>query len=404
MPSVQAIVLAGGPATRLGILSDHRTEAAAPFAGKYRLIDFTLSNLVNSGIFDVAVLTQYRPHSLNEHIGIGRPWDLDRQSGGIQLLQPYLGRDAKEWHRGPADAVYHNWRFFDPKADFYLILMGDHVYKMDYRDMIREHQEKRADVTLAVTNVPAAEAGRYGIVSVGRDNRVTQFWEKPSEFHGSVASMGVYLFNHDTLWQILQGKDGQRPYSFGADVFPSLVEEASVYAHPFLGYFVDVGTLDTYWGVQMAFLGSNPPLDLYDAEWVIHTRSEERPPVKSEPGARIHHSLVANGCQISGDVEYSILSPGVVVEPGAVVRQSIILTDTYIGAGAVVEYAVIDKQVNIGAGAQVGESRLNDARVAADQDPILAVVGKRASIAPNQTVAPGATIAPDATVTPGPFA
>ena len=256
MPSIQAIVLAGGPATRLGILSEQRTEAAVPFAGKYRLIDFTLSNLVNSGIFNVAVLTQYRPHSLNDHIGIGRAWDLDRQTGGIQLLQPYLGRDAKEWHRGPADAVYHNWRFFDTKADFYLILMGDHVYKMDYRDMIREHQEKRAHVTLAVTNVPAAEASRYGIVSVGRDNRITQFWEKPSESRGTVASMGVYLFNRDTLWEILQGKDGQRPYSFGPDVFPHLVDEANVYAHPFLGYFVDIGTLEAYWSVQMALLSS----------------------------------------------------------------------------------------------------------------------------------------------------
>ncbi|MCW5848739.1 MAG: NTP transferase domain-containing protein, partial [Anaerolineae bacterium] len=271
MPNVQAIILAGGPATRLGVLSEHRTEAAVPFAGKYRLIDFTLSNCVNSGIFNVAILTQYRPHSLNEHIGIGRPWDLDRQTGGIQMLQPYLARDAQEWHRGTADAVYQNLRFFDPKADTFLILSGDHVYKMDYSQMIRAHTERRADVTLAITNVAPTETQRYGIVAVNRQNRITHFWEKPSESRGALASMGVYLFNRDVLEQVLRGKDGKRPYHFGPDIFPSLVEEMDVFAYPFLDFFIDVGTLDAYWKAQMALLDDNPPLNLYDPDWVIHT-------------------------------------------------------------------------------------------------------------------------------------
>ncbi len=388
MPNVQAIILAGGPATRLGVLSEHRTEAAVPFAGKYRLIDFTLSNCVNSGIYNVAVLTQYRPHSLNEHIGIGRPWDLDRQTGGIQMLQPYLARDAQEWHRGTADAVFQNLRFFDPKADTFLILSGDHVYKMDYSQMIRAHTERRADVTLGITNVAPTEAHRYGIVSVNRQNRITHFWEKPSDARGALASMGVYLFNRDVLEHVLRGKDGRRPYNFGPDIFPSLVEEMDVFAFPFLDFFVDVGAVDAYWDAQMCLLEDNPPLNLYDPEWVIHTRSEERPPVKTAPGAAIHRSLVSNGCQVGGQVENSILSPGVVVEPGAVVRHSIVMTDSYIGANAVVEHAIIDKNVHVGEGAQVGGG---DA--AEDKGrPALTLVGKGAAISPKAQVASGTTV------------
>ena len=273
MPMVQAVVLAGGPATRLGVLSEHRTEAAVPFAGKYRIIDFTLSNLVNSGVYNVAILTQYRPHSLNEHIGIGRPWDLDRQSGGVQLLHPYLGRNAKDWHRGSADAVWQNWGFYNPKADVFLILSGDHVYKMDYSAMLRAHTERRADVTIAITNLPAEESHRYGIVTVNRQNRITNFWEKPKEATSSLASMGVYLFNRDVLETVLRGRDGERPINFGPDVFPALVQELDVFAHPYLGYYMDIGTVQSYWTAQMALLEDHPPLDLNDPEWVIHTRS-----------------------------------------------------------------------------------------------------------------------------------
>ncbi len=394
MPNVQTIILAGGPATRLGILSEQRTEAAVPFAGKYRLIDFTLSNCVKSGLYNVAVLTQYRPHSLNEHIGIGRPWDLDRQTGGIQLLQPYLGRDAQEWHRGSADAVYQNWRFFDPKADAFLILSADQVYKMDYSALIRAHADRRADVTIAVANVAASEAQRYGIVNVNRQNRITHFWEKPTEAHGTLASMGIYLFNRDVLETVLEGKDGQRPYNFGPDVFPWLIQEMDVFAYPCLGYFADVGTIQAYWDAQMALLEDDPPFDLYDPDWVIHTRSEERPPVKTNPGAVIVRSLVSNGCQISGHVENAILSPGVVIEPGAVVKNAIVMTDTYIGPNATVEYAILDKQVWVSGGAQVG-SLAGMAR-AKDITPGsgLTLIGKGAQIPANGRVAAGAIVPP----------
>lgn len=395
MPTVQAIILAGGPATRLGVLSEHRTEAAVPFAGKYRLIDFTLSNCVNSGIYNIAVLTQYRPHSLNEHIGIGRPWDLDRQTGGIQILQPYLARDAQDWHRGPADAVYQNWRFFDPKADAFLILSGDHVYKMDYSQMIRAHTERRADVTLAITNVPASEASRYGIVTINRQNRITQFWEKPSEPRGALASMGVYLFNREVLETVLTGQNGKRPYNFGPEVFPSLVQDIDVFAFPFLGYYADVGAIRSYWDAQMALLEDNPALDLYDPDWVIHTRSEERPPVKTTPGALIHRSMVSNGCQIGGVVENSILSPGVVVEPGAIVRHAIIMTDSYIGPDAVVEYAILDKQVRVETEARVGGVNATE-RGAHRQAPSLTLVGKGATVPARTRLAAGMVVPPNA--------
>lgn len=357
-----AILMAGGAGTRLTVLSDKRAKPAVPFAGKYRIIDFTLSNCVNSGIYDIAVLTQYRPHSLNTHIGIGKPWDLDRQRGGVHLRQPYQGSSADlDWYRGTADAVFRNLDFIqDHQPDLTVILSGDHIYKMDYRPMIEYHQEKGADLTVGVMNVPLEETDRFGIMSVNRNMRVTAFTEKPKERDkGTLASMGIYVFSTDVLIQRLTEGSAESPrIDFGKDVIPSMIAEDKVYAYPFEGYWVDVGTIQSYWETNLALTKPNGSdlLNLHDPNWVIHTRSEERPPVKLGPQAQVADSLISNGCVIRGRVERSVLSPGVYVSPGAVVRESVIINDTWIGPGAIIDRAIVDENAVIGAGTFVGYS------------------------------------------------
>lgn len=355
-----AILMAGGAGTRLTVLSDRRAKPAVPFAGKYKIIDFTLSNCVNSGIYDVAVLTQYRPHSLNAHIGIGKPWDLDRQRGGVHLRQPYQGSNADlDWYRGTADAVYRNLDFIQEKnPDLVIILSGDHIYKMDYRPMINYHLEKGSDLTVAVMNVPLEETDRFGIMTVNRNMRVTEFTEKPKERDkGTLASMGIYVFNTDILIQRLSEGTKEAPrIDFGKDVIPAMITQDKVYAYAFEGYWVDVGTIQSFWETNLAL--TDPATDeifrLHDPQWIIHTRSEERPPVKTGPQAQVVRSLVSNGCVIRGYVERSVLSPGVYVSPGAIVRESVIINDSWIGPGAIVDRAIIDENAVIGAGAQIG--------------------------------------------------
>lgn len=355
-----AVLMAGGAGTRLAVLSDKRAKPAIPFAGKYRIIDFTLSNCVNSGIYDVAVLTQYRPHSLNTHIGIGKPWDLDRQRGGVHLRQPYQGSSADlDWYRGTADAVYRNLDFIqDKNPDQVVILSGDHIYKMDYRPMMSYHREKGADLTVAVMDVPLEETDRFGIMTVNRNMRVSEFHEKPkNRDKGTLASMGIYVFDTDVLLQRLSEGSAESPrIDFGKDVIPSMIDHDKVYAYPFKGYWVDVGTIQSYWETNLALADptGDDALNLHDPNWVIHTRSEERPPVKLGPQAQVINSLISNGCVIRGKVERSVLSPGVYVSPGAVVRESVIINDTWIGPGAVVERAIIDENVVIGAGTYLG--------------------------------------------------
>lgn len=355
-----AILMAGGAGTRLTVLSDKRAKPAVPFAGKYRIIDFTLSNCVNSGIYDIAVLTQYRPHSLNAHIGIGKPWDLDRQRGGVHLRQPYQGSSADlDWYRGTADAVFRNLDFIqDNQPDLVIILSGDHIYKMDYRPMIDYHQEKGADLTVGVMNVPLEETDRFGIMSVNRNMRVTAFTEKPKERDkGTLASMGIYVFSTDVLIRRLTEGSAESPrIDFGKDVIPSMIAEDRVYAYPFEGYWVDVGTIQSFWETNLALTKPNGSdvLNLHDPNWVIHTRSEERPPVKLGPQAQVVDSLISNGCVIRGRVESSVLSPGVYVSPGAVVRESVIINDTWIGPGAIIERTIVDENAVIGAGTFVG--------------------------------------------------
>lgn len=355
-----AVLMAGGAGTRLTVLSDKRAKPAVPFAGKYKIIDFTLSNCVNSGIYDVAVLTQYRPHSLNAHIGIGKPWDLDRQRGGAHLRQPYQGSNADlDWYRGTADAVYRNLDFIEEKnPDLVVILSGDHIYKMDYRGMLDYHLEKGADLTVAVMNVPLEETDRFGIMTVNRNMRITEFHEKPKDRDkGTLASMGIYVFNTDVLIKRLSegGEDAPR-IDFGKDVIPAMISQDKVYAYAFDGYWVDVGTVQSFWETNLALTetATAEVLNLHDPNWIVHTRSEERPPVKLGPQAQVSQSLISNGCVIRGRVEHSVLSPGVYVSPGAVVRDSVIINDTWIGPGAIVDRAIIDENAVIGAGTYLG--------------------------------------------------
>jgi glucose-1-phosphate adenylyltransferase len=365
MRNVVATILAGGQGERLSVLSRERAKPAVPFGGKYRIIDFTLSNCVNSGLYNVAVLTQYRPHSLNDHIGIGRPWDLDRSNGGVRLLQPFLGRRDSDWYSGTADAVYQNLPFLldRPRAEVMLVLSGDHIYRMDYQEMLAYHEAKRADCTVAVFEVPLKEAHRFGTLVTDEHNRVVAFEEKPAEPHSTLISMGIYVFERGLLEQRLKEDAGRRSkHDFGGDIIPRMVELDRVFAFPFRGYWRDVGTIQSYWEANMGLLADPPEFDLYDPDWVLHTRSEERPPAKIGPRACVARSLVSHGCDIQGTVEHSVLSPGVCVAENADVRDSIILTDCVIGPGARLRRVILDKEVIVGAGCEIGvegESRPN---------------------------------------------
>ena len=382
MKRVVAVVLAGGEGERLSILSGVRAKPAVPFAGKYRVIDFTLSNCVNSEIDDVLVLTQYNPRSLNDHIGAGRPWDLDRTKGGIRMLQPYIARGRpSEWYRGTADAVLLNIETIRQQpGDIVLVLAGDHIYKMDYQPFVHFHRRNRADVTVAVQSVPLGEASRFGILALDDDGRVTEWQEKPKQPKSDLASLGIYVFSKKAL---LAWLDESRT-DFGRDVIPAMLDGgARVFGYQFDGYWQDVGTVEGYWQAHMDLLEEHPALDLYDKGWLIHTRSEERAPARIGPTANVHRSLISHGCQVWGTVERSVLSPGVRVDPGAVVRDSIVMFDTVIRAGAVVDRAIIDKEVSIGPNAVVGMGL--DFDTPNRQEPTrlntgITVVGKRAVI------------------------
>ena len=391
----RAVILAGGEGSRLGILTAKRTKPAVPFAGKYRIIDFTLSNCVNSGIFDVMLLAQYRPHSLIEHIGAGGPWDLDRDfTGGVRILSPYKARGSSEWYLGTADAVQQNFRFIkNGNPEVVLILSGDHIYQMNYDAMIAFHMDHGADLTIASIRVPAEETSRFGILQVGDDYRVTSFQEKPTKAASNLANMGVYVFNFDTLDQELW-EDRERTgssHDFGKDIIPSMVAKNSrVFAFPFSGYWVDVGTVYSYWRAHMDLLMTPPPLNLNERSWIIHTRTEERPPVWISKGSQIVDSLITDGCEIEpgASVTRCILSPGVRVGRNAILRDSVILTDTAIQSGAVVDHAIIDKRVVIGTDSRVGGEL-------GEIEPAIAMIGKNSHVPPEFIIEPGAIVATD---------
>ncbi|HYM81892.1 MAG TPA: sugar phosphate nucleotidyltransferase [Candidatus Limnocylindria bacterium] len=393
-----AFVLAGGVGSRLCLLSERRAKPAVPFGGKYRIIDFSLSNCVNSGIYDVGVLTQYRPISLHQHIGIGRPWDLDRTRGGIQLLQPSLGSIESEWYQGTADAIYRNLiHLRRRRTDHVMVLSGDHVYKMDYGVMYAFHEANRAAVTVAVTEVPEEAVSSFGILETDRAGRVVGFQEKPRSARSRLASMGVYLFDRPALlrWLVEDAAIPDSHHDFGKDLLPRLVARGeAVYGYRFPNYWQDVGTVDSYYQSNLDFLSDRPPLDLNDPSWVIHTQSADRPPVRIDAGGRAERSLIANGCRIMGHVVRSVLSPGVTVARGAVVRESIVMNDTTIERGTHVDRAIIDKQVVVGEGARLGHGSVQTPNRACPEhlSSGLVVVGKGARLPAGITVGRNARI------------
>lgn len=392
---IRAVILAGGEGSRLGVLTAKRAKPAVPFAGKYRIVDFPLSNCVNSGIFDVMVLAQYRPQSLIEHIGSGAPWDLNRDfTGGIKVLTPYKARFDSDWFAGTADAVQQNFSFVKREfPDLVLILSGDHIYTMDYEPMISFHLDQRADLTMGTINVPIEEASRFGILATDSKYRVTSFLEKPPEPPSTLANMGVYLFNREVLDKILwdDRMDPGSSHDFGKNIIPKLVaSDARVFAFPYTGYWMDVGTAQSYWQAHMDMLSPTPKLKLYSRSWIIHTRTEERPPARLPASAHVYASMICDGCYIGIDsrVESSVLSPGVVIRPGAIVRESVICTDSVIESGAVIERAIIDKRTHIYENVRIGGG-------IADPNIRVALVGKNSTVPAGYVIEPEGQVSTD---------
>ena len=350
-----ALILAGGAGTRLDLLSKHRAKPATPFGGKYRIIDFSLSNCINSNIFTVGILTQYLPRSLSEHIGIGKPWDLDRRFGGITILPPYQRQNDK-WYEGTANAVFQNLNYIeDQKPDNVLILAGDHIYKMDYQKMIREHDEKDSDITIAIKEVDPSIAPQFGIIETDSEGKIINFEEKPEKPRSNTASMGIYIFKYSVLKSLLINECGMKGSSdFGKHIIPRVIGTHSVNAYNFDGYWRDVGTIDEYWRANLELIAEDSPIDIYEEVFNIYTKSEERAPAKILKDGSIKNSLISNGCIIKGFVENSVLAPGVIVEEGAIVKDSIIFTDTIVKKGSFIHKTIIDKKVVIEANCQIG--------------------------------------------------
>lgn len=400
----RAIILAGGEGARLSVLTAKRAKPAVPFAGKYRIIDFPLSNCVNSNIFDIMVLAQYRPQSLIEHIGAGAPWDLNRDfTGGVRILTPYKARFDADWYEGTADAVQQNFTFIKGGSpDYILILSGDHIYTMDYAQMIDFHIAQQADLTIASIRVPREEASRFGVLKVDKEYRVKSFLEKPKNPPSRLVNMGVYLFTREVLdralWDDHQDKKSQ--HDFGRNIIPKLVKsQARVFAYPYSGYWMDVGTVNSYWQAHMDMLSPDPALKLYNRNWIIHTRTEERPPTRVPQTAYIYASMLSDGCYIqeNAHVESSVLSPGVVIRPGAVVRESIIMTDSVIESGTIIERAIIDKRVKVEGGTRIGGGVGNP-------EIHLAAVGKNSIVPAGTVIEPGGEVGTDVIASdyPGP--
>lgn len=347
-----ALILAGGRGSRLDILTENRVKPAVPFAGKFRIIDYTLSNCTNSGIYDIAILTQYLPLSLNEHIGVGKPWDLDRRDSNLTLLQPH-----KEWYSGTADAVLQNIHFIKRRNPKYvLILSGDHIYKMNYQNMIDFHIANDSKCTIAVQPVAWEDTHRFGILTADDNHKIERFDEKPKDAKSNLASMGIYVFETEVLLDAIT-KVKEENLDFGKHIIPYLLGEGDLYAYIFNDYWKDVGTFDSYIeaNVELTSTVDKIPFDMYDRSWRIYTKSEELPSVKVGSKAQISQALMSNGCIVAGTVKRSVLSPGVIIHPGATVINSVILNDTEIFPGAYIENAIIDKRCIIEENVVIGE-------------------------------------------------
>ncbi|GHV45961.1 glucose-1-phosphate adenylyltransferase [Clostridia bacterium] len=389
-----AMLLAGGQGSRLYALTQDMAKPAVPYGGKYRIIDFPLSNCVNSGFDTVGVLTQYMPLVLNEYIGNGHPWSLDRVHGGVHVLPPYETSSGKSWYSGTANAIYQNISFIDRYSpDYVAILSGDHIYKMDYSKMLDFHKEKDADATIAVLQVPWEEASRFGIMTADENSVITEFAEKPKEPKSNLASMGVYIFNWKNLRaHLIENENDTSTTSrdFGKDIIPSMLGNGEkMVAFPFDAYWKDVGTIDSLWEANMDCLDPNVPLDLYDPSWRIYTRNPIMPPNYASPSSKIENSMVSEGCNIHGDLDFSILFAGVTVEEGASVRSSIIMPNTTIKKGAVIEYSIIGEECTVGENVHIGERP----EAISDKDTWgVAVVGHAIQIPDNAVIKPKAMI------------
>ena len=384
-----AMLLAGGQGSRLYALTTRLAKPAVSFGGKYRIIDFTLSNCVNSGIDTVGVLTQYQPLLLNDYIGNGLPWDLDRTYGGVKILPPYQGKEKADWYKGTANAIYQNLQFIDQyDPDYVLILSGDHIYKMDYAAMLAFHKRRGADCTIACIGVPLEEASRFGIMSTYEDGKIWKFSEKPKNPDSTQASMGIYIFNKKKLAEYLIADEADENSSndFGKNIIPAMLAAGEkMYAYSFEGYWKDVGTISSLWEANMDMLGSDPALKLNDEKWRIYARHFARAPQYVGGNGVVENSSITEGCKIYGTVRGSVLGPGVTVCKGASVIDSVIMEDVTIAEGATVEYSIIDARVQIGKGAKVGGPRGGE----------IAVIGADITVEDNAVIEPGAMVNPE---------
>ncbi|MDR0944057.1 MAG: glucose-1-phosphate adenylyltransferase [Ruminococcus sp.] len=388
-----AMLLAGGQGSRLYALTKDMAKPAVPFGGKYRLIDFPLSNCVNSGIDTVGVLTQYQPLVLHDYLGNGQPWDLDKMHGGVHALPPYQNINGASWYSGSANAIYQNISFIDRYNPTYVVVLsGDHVYKMDYNKMLEFHKAKNADCTIPVLDVPLEEASRFGIMTADENGFITKFEEKPKEPKSTLASMGIYIFNWDKLKKALieNEADASQEKDFGKNIIPNMLGEGDVMvAYPFDDYWKDVGTLDSLWDANMDLLNPNIPIDLYDPNWKMYSRNPVMPPQYIGEDAKIENSMVTDGCEIFGDVDFSVIFEGVKIGKGAKVNYSIIMPGTVIEDGATVEYAIVGENSVIGKNAKVGtDPTAYDNR----DDWGIAVVGHGINVGEGKSVLPKAII------------
>lgn len=388
-PECIAMLLAGGQGSRLGILTKKIAKPAVPYGGKYRIIDFPLSNCVNSGIYTVGVLTQYQPLELNDYIGNGRPWDLDRANGGVHILSPYQQIKGTEWYKGTANAIYQNINFierYDP--EYVLILSGDHIYKMDYSKMLDYHKQKNADCTIAMLEVPWEEASRFGLMLVNDDGSISEFEEKPKNPRSNKASMGVYIFNWKKLRQYLIDDEANEGSSndFGHDVIPAMHSAGErMFAYQFDGYWKDVGTISSLWDANLDLLNPKVDLDLNDDSWRIYSRSPAAPPHYIGMNAVVENSMITEGCEINGKIDFSVLFANVTVEEGAEVKYSIVMPGTVIKKGAVVQYSIVAENAVVEENAVVGESPENMKNV---EDWGVTVIGNGVKIGKGAKIAP----------------
>ena len=359
-----AMLLAGGQGSRLGVLTSNLAKPAVAFGGKYKIIDFPLSNCINSGVDTVGVLTQYRPLRLNQHIGIGIPWDLDRNIGGVTVLPPYEKSDNSEWYTGTANAIYQNLEFIDYyNPEYVLILSGDHIYKMDYENMLEYHKSCDADITLATYQVPWAEASRFGVVITDENNVISEFEEKPANPRSNKASMGIYIFSWKVLREALVKMKDQPECDFGKHIIPYCHSNGKkICAYDFKGYWKDVGTLGSYWEANMELVDIVPEFNLYEEFWKIYTKTDAIPPQYIDASGRVSRCIIGEGTEVYGDVENSVIGSGVTIEKGAVIRNSIIMNNATIGENAYMDKAIIAENVKIGKDAKlgIGEEAVNE--------------------------------------------